>query len=128
MCLITKQICPIRARKDITVYKVLEKNLTNTKYITPFTRTPVVLHETLHARGKLYRGKCKYPHRLLMYEIGCGYIHCYTSLDTIHKFHCMGKYEVVVKCIIRKGTLYYKSHHGLQICATQVDILDEVIL
>lgn len=128
MCLITKQILPIRARKDIVVYKVLEVHRSHVygkTFRTPYRWTPVTLHTTLYARGNVYKKRIP-SLESLKYEVGRGYIHCYTSMRALRKYNIYGGSTTAVKCIIRKGTLYYKSYDDIEICATQVDVLCEI--
>ena len=143
MCLTTKQICPIRARKDIVVYKVLIKSrkfVNRNVYYTPVMGKYIELHKTFYAtttNKNNDKRKAYYPSKG-RYDITSGFIHCYTNrtdIPHISGIRLFGRLYIIlhraetavmVKCIIRKGTLYYKSYDGIEICATQVDVLDEV--
>ena len=65
---------------------------------------------------------------LVVYTVSYGYIHCCTTIDAckewIHRNYHLFPHNKkaafhwgIIKCIIPKGTLYYKSFDGTQICA-----------
>lgn len=124
MCLYTKQICPIKARKDITVYKIFHHDLYRDCFYTPFYRTYAKIESILRAKGKMIffttvekeRTRCVFG----------GFIHCYTNLKYTHSMVQMGYCRntcyntVIAECTIPKGTLYFKSDDGKEICAQQV--------
>lgn len=125
MCLLTKQICPIKARKPIVVYKLLwMDDAKNNSFLTPWTYTRTGLNKHLVAEGK---EKDILQFFKTLRTISRGYIHCYTKI----KFAECGKYfmpynavykKVIVKCIIEPGTRYYKSWDGEEIAADTVFI------
>lgn len=65
---------------------------------------------------------------LMMYCVDKGYIHCCTTIEDCKKWIHVN-YNLfphnkkaafhwgIMKCIIPKGTLYYKSYDGTQVCA-----------
>lgn len=136
MCLYTRQILPIRAKKDITCYKTLRPvplyNADSTigpaaRFETPFMNTPV------NVPGTLIPGRCflKFPlyrnrdNKLYMYNIDKGFIHAYTRQGEAEK--CISfPFVVIAECTIPKGTLYFISYDKEEICAKQL-ILNHIV-
>lgn len=132
MCLLTKQICPIKAKKPIVVYKVLLKEryrLSDNRFITPWMCEKTRLNRLLTASGEkvVVRSGIKD-----FRAVGPGYIHCYTKIEYarwarkyyIQKF--MAFETVIVECIIEPSTRYYKSWDGEEIAADAI-FLKEII-
>lgn len=105
MCLYSKQILPRRATKDIVCYKRMIE-VTPTIYLTPYHQFRVYrenFNHVLHPKGKpttLY-------HNGWHTVIRGGYFHAYTN----YKYAIQMLYdgEIIMKCIIPKGALYWKS-------------------
>ncbi len=135
MCLYTRQILPIRAKKDITCYKVLRPvslhNADSTighaaRFETPFMGTPVNVPGTLipgrcFLRFPLYRNE---RGRHYMYNVDKGFIHAYIRQDKAE--NCLDFPFLVAKCTIPKGTLYFISYDKEEICAKQM-ILNHIV-
>lgn len=137
MCLKTKMIAPIRARKDIMCYKVMVEDnkyplVVNIPHNPKVLVTPYIRYEM--EVGKQYNIKSTtniYKNRI---RIDCwgrryidkGFFHVYTSLKeaTENAYHL---HSAIIQCIIPKGTLYYKSEDGLTMCAKSI-ILQKRIL
>lgn len=142
MCLRTRQICPIKARKDIVCYKrlsIVHKTISvsfdrdigiteytkrtgkRPKYFTPYQRyliddipTKLETHDKTDVRKleySVYGENCRVVHG--------GMFHAYTE-RVLRTLAC-----IVVKCIIPKGTLYFKGTDN-DICAKTL-ILQEII-
>lgn len=129
----TRQICPLRARKDIVCYKVFGRSFDNLHIITPYQRmrilkptenNPILMDDvsidvdekdidiiTPWAASGYKTGKFK--------RIGRGMIHAYTY--PIIPSSCCFLY----KCIIPKGTLYYKGINN-NICAKKMLIVEQI--
>ena len=131
MCLLTKQICPIKAKKPIVVYKVLFEHKycsSDKKFVTPWIHERTELNRLLVASGE----KVVVRSGIKNYRaVGPGYIHCYTKIEDakltrkyfIQKlFMRMVVKTVIAKCIIEPGTRYYKSWDGKEIAADAVFI------
>lgn len=115
---------PIKARKEIIVYKIVLVD--GKEYCTPYRYVPIRLHQTLNAVGKLM------PTRAYDYVLGKigviedGYIHCLTSQEGAFVFahtflRGLLSYRItILECIIPPGTLYYKSVSGNEICARSI--------
>ena len=129
MCLLTMQICQIKARKPIVVYKLLwMDNAKNNSFLTPWTHTKTGLNKHLVAEGK---EKDVPPVFKILRTISIGYIHCYTNIKTaIDGKHFMPHNavykKVIAKCIIEPGTRYYRSWDGEEIAADAIFIKEIV--
>jgi hypothetical protein len=119
MCLLTRQLLPRRAKKPITVYKVVYK--VHNHYFTPFKHVQIKLKDRIIADGPL-KG-CPRLNANSEYSIntvGEGYIHAYKDFKDAKEW-CRFvnlsktyKFKVIV-CIIEPGTLYYANDS--EICA-----------
>lgn len=135
MCLYTKQICPIKARKDIVCYKyVLNADSSyGSKYITPIMDMPIDIGKTYKAGciqkyGPTVGKRCIKPYEL--FSIAEGYIHCYafkvkeTVVEKTKKREAIGH---IIECIIQKGTLYYISYDKKQIAAKEIRTIKLIV-
>ena len=141
MCLYTKQICPIKARKEIVCYKVVKRRKHATgekKYITPCMKKPLKLHELIcpspatpwdkvHVTA-FYLGNGEYKD---FNEISGGWIHACNTLDdaklwlkkNYHLFNHNRKqpfHWAIIKCVVHKGVLYYRSYDKHTLCAKEL--------
>ena len=134
MCLYTKQICPLRARKDIVCYKRFEITYT----INGFNTMRTAVRGTLVSIPKpnkptvmvAYPENCIEKLRTIdpirdrdnaTFRIYGGMIHAYTKLE----YSRSPWYLAIFKCIIPKGTLYYKGTSG-DICAKKMLVIEQV--
>lgn len=133
MCLLTKQICPIKARKPIVVYKVLLEQkycLSDNEFMTPWMYEKTKLNRLLTATGEKTTVKSGIKG---LRVVGSGYIHCYTKIEYTKwaiKYttrHSLPFKTVIVKCIIEPSTRYYKSWNGEEIAADAVFIKEKII-
>ena len=140
MCLISKTNTPLIAEKDIVVYKVLMRK--NGKDYAPVVSEDSGLPHYIYNKGvnkarlkedvdyawSKYVGAWDY-----MYRIGKGFLHAYTTKDGAEKnkdnwnlcmsasaYYREGKFHFVTKMIIPKGTKYFLSDDGYEICAKQL--------
>lgn len=130
MCLYTKQILPIRARKDITCYKVvLVTEVYGIKHFySPFYFRKLCLGVPSIASPK----EVILPTKLnslvwgISNKVDGGYIHCYTDYQEALDHCCtisnqFGRPNTcLLECIIPKGTLYFKSDDGLEMCGKEI--------
>lgn len=131
MCLFTRQICPIKARQDIICYKVVKryKHRTGTeKYITPCQKMGIMLYRIIKPEGpKMIRKKQTYS------VIEGGYIHCCSTIEdakrwinrnacTFHNSKALKRPTkwAIIKCVVHKGTLYYRSFDKTELCAEEI--------
>lgn len=124
MCLFTKQICPLRARRDIVCYKCFL--LRGRVLVSPYRGMKAYLGSTMKAYPlrKNFGEQCTCIDNLTYRQrISEGFIHAFVDKPKKSPF-------IVVKCIIPKGTLYYKSTNNItylhkEICAKTI-ILKEL--
>lgn len=130
MCLYTKQICPLRARKDIVCYKKFY--VWNFSIQTLFQFYPIVKpkenHPTLMDDTDIPLGFYRSDHciRGSKYKIFGGMIHAYkTKPKLVSKLTSNCSRIGLYKCIIPKGTLYYVGIDN-DICAKKMLVIEEV--
>ena len=123
MCLYTKMIAPQRAKKDIICYKLFDCPRIDRGILTwrtPFKKYLMIMG-TLHTIPeneplipKPYYGN------LPLKRIEKGFFHAYTIPEEAlyHKTSWM----TIIRCIIPKGTLYYKSTDKSEICAREIKL------
>lgn len=133
MCLRTKQICPLRARRDIVCYKIFRQgnrhDFIYTLYVhqyvlKPTEGNPTLMDDTnkplsiLPVRNSLHG-------RAANRQIWGGMIHAFRTEAVARDYLIYSINRRVYKCIIPKGTLYYV---GIQddICAKRMLIVEEV--
>lgn len=123
MCLIiAKDAQPIRAKKDIKVYKLLtidsEGNL-----ISAFQRTPYAIGETYQVEMKVSLDSSHMDNRDSMYltkMFGSDWMNGYSTKAIGPGLHCVSDpsrlvgesyvyVPVLVECIIPEGSLYYDN-------------------
>ena len=126
MCLYSKQILPRRATKDIICYKVL--CCTGSCFRTPYYDMRMDINKEYEAKGpKIAKAFIKNNYQKYFAIVEKGYIHCFTQENAARDmwFYDVRK-RVIMKCIIPKGTLYYKSKNGLEICARKIKTLERI--
>jgi len=141
MCLYTKQICPIKARKTIVCYKVVKRRKHATgekKYRTPCMKKPLKLHgliypspitswDKIHEKD-IYIGEGKW---INVREVNGGWIHACNTLDdaklwlkkNYHLFNHNKKqpfHWAIIECVVYKGVLYYRSFDKHTLCAKEL--------
>lgn len=133
MCLLTKQIMPIKAKKPIVVYKVLLEQkycLSDNTFITPWMYEKTGLNRLLVATGEKTTAQSGIKG---IRVVGSGYIHCYTNIENAkwamkyltQNFRCFK--TVLIKCIIEPSTRYYKSWNGEEIAADAIFIKEKIL-
>lgn len=133
MCLYTKQICPLRARKDIVCYKrfellsalkifnVMKTPVQGTIVHIPKTGEPTVMVACPDCIEKLRTIDPIRDRDNARFRIYGGMIHAFTKLE-----YCSSPWPLAIfKCIIPKGTLYYKGTLG-DICAKKMLVVEQV--
>lgn len=137
MCLYTKQICPIKARKDIVCYKVFVISNTCHTCITPtvnriipdprYTIKPFLMDDSNKSicRQAIYSGVYGFK----VTGISQGMIHAYQDVErarrAMERFPLWAPLEIY-ECIIPKGTLYFKGLDG-DICSKKLLIVKRVV-
>lgn len=130
MCLSTKQMCPLRAQKDIVCYKIFTYSFDEFHMMTPYLRKHVLrptknnptLMDDTDFDVEINNATVKYPDgRICKVKcIGYGMIHAYTQPRIL-----CGPGGFLYKCIIPKNTLYYKGMFG-DICAKKMLVVEQV--
>ena len=89
---------PLIATEDICCYKLLEVDICDSEtYVTPYRNMPVKIGCTytselsFNKHGNIEKG-----------------LHAYKYLSDV-EYLCIFRYEVVVKCLIPKGSRYYRG-------------------
>ena len=125
MCLYSRTPIPSIAQEDIICYKMFEVNpIWSQLLLTPY-RLVTVKSCDFPCMFTASSNKCVTPvyeapftNNILGYSIGPGFIHAYTHPihNTMHRF-------CVVLCKIHKGTKYYVSLEGTEICASEMELI-----
>ncbi len=123
MCLITNDLTKYVADKDIVTYKILTSNLTSPYYgFPPFQYVIGVKNETEIRESHLWSPFSELDGKWLHKNYPSYYRHndlkCFGQ--GFHSFNakfltndiCFGN-QIVVKCIIPKGSEYYKNPLGM---------------
>lgn len=127
MCLYTKQICPLRARKDIICYKWVEE--ADAKYLTPFYHMPIDVGETYTVEETKKKSTnvsviaAEFHNVRRAYRVEDGYIHCFTKVlyaEFAINFNTPASGQHIIECIIPKGTLYYINIAKREIAAKEI--------
>lgn len=132
MCLYTKQICPLRARKDIVCYKAFTnygyvKGMMKTPYLKWSVYIPTTEPTVMEAIPKNHIEKNQLSQFTYEYLHGSrflikgGMIHAFCDKELIYDKESF----VLFKCIIPKGTLYYKGRYH-DICAKKMIVVEQV--
>lgn len=130
MCLKTRQAFPEFAEEDIVCYKVIYKEINDEgiKWVSPY-------RDYIWFRGEICDKSLKYVHtaEYAWYhrttdnkldfngnrEINAGFFHTFENLDDAFKMEnnisgvFKGNFPKVFKCIIPKGTKYYKGYFNM---------------
>ncbi|MBO5627906.1 MAG: hypothetical protein J5965_02355 [Aeriscardovia sp.] len=135
MCLRTRQICPLRARKDIICYKAFidafdNPNYMGTLYIAQYikkpTKAPFTLMDDTNTPLSILRCNYSKVTKGARYQIWGGMIHAFKTMSISKKDYFRIVYKAsVYKCIIPKGTLYYVGMDG-DICAKKMLVIEKV--
>lgn len=126
MCLTSKWRFPKRANEDIVCYKVLEcvdKPVNSSVYYTPYMGTPVEVPGNLKAEG------CRFRSPFNAKDVTLGYIHAYVGLRSavfLSRNYFDDIKTIIVKCIIHPGTKYHLSANNIEICATEMEIVETI--
>lgn len=125
MCLYSRTPIPSIAQEDIICYKMFEVNPIWKDYLrTPYMLEVVKLCDfpcmfTASPNKRVipaYDASC--TNKIIEYQIGPGFIHAYTHPIDITSYRFC-----VVLCKIHKGTKYYVSTDGKEICASQMELI-----
>ena len=125
MCLCSRTPMPSIAQEDIICYKMFEVNpIWSQLLMTPY-RLKVVRSNEFPFTFVASSNKCVTPifvpwTKTIHYEIGPGFIHAYTSKILLNN---LSSHFCAVLCKIHKGTKYYVSMDGEEICASEMVLI-----
>lgn len=133
MCLYTTNKEPFIAKEDIICYKILVKTKIPFMYKTPIVRTKLIkiplFQKTFKAKGssKVYGIKI---HWSGVWEVAEGYIHTYLTAEAAisNVSHVIDEGEGcrIFKCIIPKGTKYFKSTESDTLASEKIVICNKI--
>lgn len=102
MCLrVTNPSVLLEAVEDIVCYKVICKYIHKNGYHTPYRLFPITIGDTYKSKLELIEREYKYGNSV---EKG---LHSFCNLDDVLTIDSA---EIIVKCIIPKGSKYYKGY------------------
>lgn len=123
MCLYSTTPIPSIAQEDIICYKVFNKIAFHDDILrTPYQLAVVCLEDFPFLFKASSSYKRVYPifdnsNQCVGYSLGSGFIHAYTEKPYLLPYQC------VVLCKILKGTKYYVSWKGAEICANEMELI-----
>lgn len=125
MCLYSRTPIPSIAQEDIICYKMFEVNpIWSQLLMTPYRLVTVKSYEfpcmfTASSNKRVVPAyEASHTNNIVGYRIGPGFIHAYT-----HPINVTSYRFCVVLCKIHKGTKYYVSEGGNEICASQMELI-----
>ena len=128
MCLVTIQLEPKIADKDIICYKIVKKSKVKGVYKSGIQRFEYIIRQLYTSNVDIeFIGKFIYYRNCVWYSIEEGMFHSYASY----------LYPVILsplpngallKCIIPKGAYYFKGYYGNypSYASSQIKILEEI--
>lgn len=128
MCLYSKTPIPSIAQEDIICYKMFKinpiwKDILMTPYMLEVVKSCDFPYMFVASSNKCviptYGAPC--INNIIGYIIGPGFIHAYTQNI---KDNSISSHFCVVLCKIHKGTKYYVSKDGDEICASQMELIE----
>ena len=126
MCLITDQLEPKVADKDIICYKMVTKSRIKGVYISEYRRFKYITE-------KLYTNNIDIKNSEIVFKTISPLIGVYSISDFMfHSYQSPYKYslraDTLVKCIIPKGAYYYEGYFddSPSYASSQIKILEEI--
>jgi hypothetical protein len=123
MCLYSRQAKPLKAKKDIIVYKALHQQRGRTEIISIGGRRFEATELTLNARVKHFQYELNKKYTTTLGRVDSYYFctskpgskieqgfHSYKALRTCKSRE--GSSSTFVKCVIPKGTLYFEGSNN----------------
>lgn len=151
MCLYSNSKEPLIAEEDIVCYKIL-RHISDTCYVSPYQEMKYEINGLNYPEEKhnidnikiiddfivIAKNHPSYNYITTVYQIEQGFLHSYTS-QGIEPLNLKMKYDhlymriksfYLFECYIPKGTEYFISHCGKEICSRELfvtDINDQLI-
>jgi len=126
MCLVSKD-SKKKAICDIVCYKVVCHSVKLDIYWTP-CRLVSIPYDVISGKRVFWgSGKRDIVFCPPMYSVGGGYIHVYKELPkhTVH-VNARNTEKLVYECIIKKGTEYWESFDGQELCARKIRFVKQI--
>ena len=125
MCLYSRTPIPSIAQEDIICYKMFEispiwKELLMTPYMLKSVKSNAFPFIFIASSNNCVTPVYVFFYNMIKYEIGPGFIHAYTSEILLHN---LSSRFCTVLCKIHKGTKYYVSEYGEEICASEMELI-----
>ena len=123
MCLTTRRILPNVTLRDKVVYKILRK--WEDGLYTPFQYHEIKCRGIKADGDRIISRHCWGLRR----TVSEGYVHAYKKLEDAQRVIKTWQYKpennIIVKCVIPAGTLYFNSFDRVEICAKQMIISEQ---
>lgn len=131
MCLISIE-GKKKATCDIVCYKVVYHSVKAKVYWTPCKWVSIPYDVISGKRVFWGSGERDVTSCPPMYCVGSGYVHVFKKMPnkcTMHLFHSNVRYaeKLVYECIIKKGTEYWESFDGQELCARKIRFVKQII-
>ena len=126
MCLISQSLKPFVAKKDLKVFKILNKDEKG-NYKTPYQHCKVELNSLMQANensGDYSKYNWGYDEHKCQLQINGGFIH---SLFHDIKEYRYNNNPCFVVAYIPEGTEYFISTKFMDICSKQLKLTDEIV-
>ena len=126
MCLVTTQLEPKIADKDIICYKLVVRTKIKGVYKSSFQGFEYIIRQLYTNNIKIeFSYKLIKPETIFGYFIEEGMFHSYA--DYLPTMSVIASNYVVLKCIIPKGAYYFDGYSSVRCYASsQIKILEEV--
>lgn len=128
MCLYTKSSCSRVAKKDILCYKLLV--LKDGKYISPYAGLEYKINALNYPSDLCEDIKLsKVYSNSYLFEVGKGFLHSYMfkgaeASNMIYGMLCASRTLYLFECYIPKGSKYFISDCGKEICSDKLFVKD----
>ena len=126
MCLVTTQLEPKIADKDIICYKLVERTKIKGIYKSHFLEFEYIIRRLYKNYFDIKYADMLIKRRYRQFAIEEGMFHSYTS--SIYPMLSPSPYYALLKCIIPKGAYYYEGYfYDLpSYASSQIKILEEI--
>ena len=127
MCLVTAQLEPKIADKDIICYKMVERTKIKGVYKSSFQKFEYVIRQLYTSNVDIeFIGKFIYYRNCVWYSIEAGMFHSYASKSS--PILSPLPWWALLKCIIPKGAYYFEGYFddSPSYASSQIKILEEI--
>ena len=126
MCLVTIQLEPKIADKDIICYKLVKRTKTKGVYKSSFQEFEYIIRQLYTNYFDIKYADMFIKRRYNLFAIEEGMFHSYAS--NVYFILKPLQYCTLLKCIIPKGAYYFKGYYGNypSYASSQIKILEEI--